>query len=98
MRQVVVVASVTQDDDRGPLVDGADMIGDEVAERAAKVRVRVHIDDITLECDVESFLHIVGAKTLRDLADIGYEDETAHARVEVLERIDELQHEARGIA
>src|SRR5277367_4732996 len=97
MRQVVIVARITQHDNRGPLINGADMIGDEITERSAEVGVRVHIDNITLQRYVESFLHIVGAKTLGDLADIGDEHKAAHARIKILERIDKLEHKARSV-
>ena len=35
---------------------------------------------------------------LRHLAHVADEDEAAHLRVEVLQRVDELQHEARHVA
>src|SRR5580704_14826893 len=98
VRQVVIVARVAEHDHGRPLVHRTQMVGDEVAERVAEVRVSVHVDDIALERDVERFLGVVVAEAFGHLADVGDENKAAHARVEILQRVNELQHEARGIA
>src|SRR5579864_2276583 len=67
MRQVVIVARVAEHDHSRALVDRANMIGDEVAERVAEVRMRVHVDDVALERDVERFLGVVVAEAFGDL-------------------------------
>src|SRR6266481_9554340 len=94
MRQIVIVARVTEHDHGRAFVHRANMIGNEIAERVAEIRVRVHVDDIALERDVECFLGIVVAEAFGHFTDIGDEDETAHARIESLQRIDELKHDA----
>src|SRR5216683_1937585 len=78
VRQVVVVARVAEHDHGGALVDRADVIGNEAAERVAEIRMRVHIDNVALEGDVERFLRVVIAEMFGDFADIGDENETAH--------------------
>src|SRR6185369_3329974 len=47
---------------------------------------------------LDGLLRVVLLEELRRLADLADEDEAAHARVEVLQRVDELQHEARHVA
>ena len=84
VRQIVVVARVAQHDNRGALVDRTNMVADEIAERAAEIRMRVNVDQIALERDVERFLDVVGTKMLGNFADVGDEDEAAHPRVKVL--------------
>src|SRR5579863_5514139 len=98
VRQIIIVARVAQHDHRGALVDRSDMVADEIAERAAEIRVRIDVDQVALERDVERLLDVVGAEVLGDLTDVGDEDEAAHARVQVLQRVDELQNETRGVA
>src|ERR1035437_2031616 len=98
VREIVIVARVAEHDDGGALVDGAQMIGDEVAERVAEIRVGVYVDDVALECDVERFLGVIVAKAFGYFTDVGDEDEAAHARVEILQRVNELQHESRRVA
>src|SRR3984893_9193028 len=85
VRQIVIVARVAQHDHRGALVDRPDMVAHEIAEGAAEIGVRVYVNDIALERDVEGFLDVVGAEGLGDLADVGDEDEAAHPRVKGLQ-------------
>src|SRR5579883_738183 len=94
MRQVVVVARVAQNDHGGAPVDRADMVTHKGAEGVTEIRMGVHVYNITAERRVESLVEIAIAKLGRDLADLGDEHVAAHARIEVLQRIDELQHEA----
>src|SRR5208283_1110759 len=98
VREIVIVARVAEHDDGGALVDGAQMIGDEVAEGVAEIRVGIDVDDIALERDVERFVGVVVAKTLGYFSDVGDEDKAAHARIKILQRVNKLQHEARRVA
>src|SRR5208283_4085951 len=79
MRQIVVVTSIAKDNHRGSLVDGADMVTDEVAEGSAEIRMGIDVDDIAFKRYVECFFYIVGAKALGNLTDIGDEHVAAHA-------------------
>src|SRR5208283_152343 len=98
VRKIVIVARGAQHDDGGALVHGAQMIGDEVAERVAEIRMGIHVDDIAGERDIDRFLGVIVAEALGYFSDVGDEDEAAHARVEILQRVNELQHESRRVA
>ena len=98
VRQIVVVPRVAEHDHRRPVVHGRQMLAMERPECPPEVRVRVHVDDVAGERGVERHVRIVFGEELRHLTDVGDEDEAPHLRVEVLECVDELQHEARDVA
>src|SRR5579875_2081872 len=98
VRKVVIVAPVAQHDDRGLLVDRGNMFLEEQPEGAPKVGMRIDVDDLAAQRQLQRRRGVVLAKMLGDLADIGDEYKAAHARVEVLQCIHELQHEARYVA
>src|ERR1700674_1879229 len=51
VRQIIVVARVAQHDHRGALVDRPDMVAHEIAEGAAEIGMRIHVDEVALERD-----------------------------------------------
>ena len=75
-----------------------EMLAVEHAERAPEVGVRVDVDDVAADRLVDRLVDLVLLEEPRDLADVAHEDEGAHLRVEILQRVDELQHEARHVA
>ena len=66
----------------------------EESERTPEVGVRIDVDHVAADRLVDRLVDLVLLEELGDLADVGDEDERAHLRVEVLERVHELQHEA----
>src|SRR3989454_323657 len=98
VRQVVVVAPVAQDDDRGALVHRGQEVPVEGLEGTPEVRVGVDVDDVAVERRLDRVVDVALLEEARDLAYLGDEDEAPHLRVEVLERVDELEHEARHVA
>src|ERR1700730_840794 len=62
VRQIVVVTRIAQHDHRGALVDRPDMVAHEIAEGAAEIGMRVYVNDIAPELDVEGFLDVVVAE------------------------------------
>ncbi len=96
--QVVVVAGVAQDDQGGAPVHAAEVVAVKCAKCPAEIRMGEDVDNVARQRLFDRLLRVSLFEELRDLPDLADEDEAAHARIQVLERVDELQHEARHIA
>src|SRR5262245_1138698 len=98
LRIVVVVPRVAEHEDRGLPVERFQLGVREPTEREAEVGPAVIVDRRGLQRPLDAPLHRIRRKRLRDLRDLGDEDERAHATEALLKAPYELQHEARGVA
>src|SRR5215469_6164645 len=64
MRQIVVISRVAENDNCCPLINSADMVGRKITKRPSEIRMRVHINDITLERYVQRMFDIMHAEML----------------------------------
>ena len=95
---VVVVSGVTEDQDRGLLVERREVILRENVERIAEVGSGVDVDDsATLERPLDRLADLSFFEKMGHLTEFRDEDERSDLGESLLKRITELQHEARDI-
>ena len=64
----------------------------ELLEGTAEIGMGKNVDDIAFQSGLDRGLDVVLFEELGHLADLGDEHETAHLGVEILHRVDKLQH------
>src|SRR5919204_119277 len=97
-RPAAAVAPVAEDHDGRAVVHRARIRGDELAGGAAEVAVLVDVDEAAGEDPLHRAAEPLLLEELRDLDDVGDEDERADLREEILQLVDEVQPEARDVA
>src|SRR5262249_20156536 len=97
VRSVIVVAPVADDQDRGLAIHRGKKVFIKLLEGATKIRMRKHIDDVALEGSFDRGLNVIDLEQLGHLADLGDENKAPHLGIEILDRVDELQHKAGRI-
>src|SRR5438552_3109884 len=81
VREIVVVARVTEDDHGRVARDRRQVVAMEESERTPEVGVRIDVDHVAADRLVDRLVDLVLLEELGDLADVGDEDERAHLRV-----------------
>src|SRR5215467_2424885 len=94
---IVVVPPIADDQHSGLAGDGRKIVFVKQFERTAEIGVGKDVDHPALERCFHGSVNLVLLEKFRDLAYVADKHKTANLGVEILHRVNKLQHEARGI-
>src|SRR5581483_12042425 len=90
MRQIIIIPGISKDQHSRAFVDHREIVPMKRAKRPPEVRVRVDVDDISPQGEINSAMNFILFKESGDVTQISDKNEAAHASIKILHRIDKL--------